>query len=247
MAAENPTFVIVPGSLHTPEFYYPTINALQALDYPCVVIFLPNIGFGADTAGPYDSERATRAKLEKLVLKQHKKVVLVGHSTGGVVASQVVKGLERSAMAAQNKAGGIIRVTFLSAVLMQEGQTQQQPPGGVSFMEFDSQFTRPGPVDACIDAFYHDLPEKEARMWAEKLEMMDVSRFGTAVTNTCWDVNIPKTYVFTTQDRALPLTAQKHMFEAVQDESWDTKSLNCGHSPFLSRVDELVEVLISDI
>lgn len=58
-----------------------------------------------------------------------------------------------------------------------------------------------------------------------------------------WDMSVRKTYVFCTKDRAIPLYVQQGMFGEVKDGSWTAERIECGHSPFLSHVREVVRVL----
>jgi hypothetical protein len=67
-----------------------------------------------------------------------------------------------------------------------------------------------------------------------------------AASNVCWDTDVPKVYIFCNKDRALEFEGQQRLLERVQGDTkggWETYEMDCGHSPFLSHVDELTEIL----
>lgn len=61
--------------------------------------------------------------------------------------------------------------------------------------------------------------------------------------NTCWHIPIPKMYIHTSTHRALRLHTSSRLLEQVKDGSWTLVETACGHSPFLSHVDECVNIL----
>ena len=65
----------------------------------------------------------------------------------------------------------------------------------------------------------------------------------TPVIRACWDLDVPKTYIVTTEDVAMPMNAQDAMIESVRDDTWSVQHIASSHSPFLSRIKELVEIL----
>ena len=67
----------------------------------------------------------------------------------------------------------------------------------------------------------------------------------TPVVRACWDLDVPKTYIVTTEDVAMPAELQNAMIESVRDDTWSVKHIASSHSPFLSRIDELVSIVES--
>lgn len=65
------------------------------------------------------------------------------------------------------------------------------------------------------------------------------------MARACWDLDVPKTYIITTEDVALPVEQQEAMIESVRDGTWSVKHIASSHSPFLSRIKELVGILES--
>ena len=132
-ANAKPTVIWVPGLLHTPEHFQPIISALAKVSIPSVSFSLPNVGAGAPTAAPYDDLKQLRAMLEGLV-DEGKEVLLICHSYGGVPASQAIRGLQRSERERNGQPGGIIRIVFMAAFALPEGESTwtftegRQPP-----------------------------------------------------------------------------------------------------------------------
>lgn len=67
----------------------------------------------------------------------------------------------------------------------------------------------------------------------------------TPAVNVCWETDVPKVYIFCNKDRVWSLEEQQRMLERVRGDrrEWDTYEMDCGHSPFLSHVEELTEIL----
>lgn len=120
---QNPTVVFVPGSFHTPAHYEPIGSLLEKHGFPSLAVQLPTIGATARKSDQHDDLQAIRDQLKRLIDEEQKEVLLVMHSSGGVVGCQTVHGFEKSARIAQGKSGGIIGCLFLSAVLLLEGET----------------------------------------------------------------------------------------------------------------------------
>ena len=129
----KPIVVWVPGFLHTPEHFQPIISALAKVSIPSVSFSLPNVGAGAPTAAPYDDLKHLWAMLEGLV-GEGKEVVLICHSYRGVPASQAIRGLQRAERERNGQSGVIIRIVFMAAFALPEGESTwtftegRQPP-----------------------------------------------------------------------------------------------------------------------
>jgi alpha-beta hydrolase superfamily lysophospholipase len=131
MSISKPTFVLVPGVAHTPVHTRILAESLNARGYQTEAISHPTIGPLAGTAPPNADAANLRRTLEQLVQSQQKDVILLCHAYGGMVGSQCVNGLERSARAKAGRQGGIVKVIFLSALLPQEGESMLQIFGEV--------------------------------------------------------------------------------------------------------------------
>ncbi|KAF7361613.1 AB hydrolase-1 domain-containing protein [Mycena venus] len=247
----QPTFVLVPGIFHTAIHAEILVDSLRAKGYSSEVIAHPTIGPLAATAPPNADAKNVRQVLEDLINEQQKDVVLFCHSYGGAPGCQSVNGLEKRARAKAGQKGGIVRIIFLSAILPREGETVLQtlaaaeiPPG--EWLAADPATGIASATSKAAEVLFHDLQDDQADYWASKLEPMSANSVSTPATNVCWDVDVPKVAIFCKRDRVFPLEGQRRIVERVKSVNggdWVTYEMDCGHSPFLSHVEELVEIL----
>ncbi|KAJ6508716.1 Alpha/beta hydrolase fold-1 [Mycena sanguinolenta] len=250
MSIAKPTFVLVTGIALTPVHTQALAKSLREKGYPTEAISHPTIGALAATAPPNADATNLRRVLEKLVNTEQKDVVLFCHAYGGMVGSQSVNGLERSARTKAGRKGGIVKVIFLSAILPQEGESMLQISGEVGiatqeWMDMDSVSGTFSPNSLAPDVLYHDLPNHQAQYWASKLEHMSGYAAIAPASDVCWNADIPKVYIFCKTDRVMSFQEQQRVLERVQcgKRDWETYEMDCGHSPFLSHLDELTEIL----
>ena len=152
MAASDdtkPTVVWVPGLLHTPEHFQPIISALAEVSIPSLAFSLPSVGAGAPTHAPYDDLKQLQTMLEGLV-DQGKEVLLISHSYGGVPACQAIRGLQRSERARNGQPGGIIRIVFMGAFVLKEGESTWTFTNGHQPPEWARREVSRPPLDASL-------------------------------------------------------------------------------------------------
>ncbi len=104
------------------------------------------------------------------------------------------------------------------------------------------------------ETFYHDVPEPLFSQYTHLLGKQPAATFATPVVYAGWR-SVPSTYVYTTQDRPLPLPTQQFMVKRVQVAGQDggvrpfqgamgELSLDSGHTPFLSMTEKIGDILI---
>ena len=91
--------------------------------------------------------------------------------------------------------------------------------------------------------FYSDLGEASREKWFAELRQMSNVDITHKVSNTCWNVDIPKLYIHGKRDASFSFDAQKQLVDHVKDDTWSVAEIDSGHSPFLSHVDECVAIL----
>lgn len=117
----NPTVVFVPGAFHSKAHFAPISSLLNQKSYSTVTVELPTT-VKATTAKYVDDVHAIRSVLEKLIEEEGKEVMLAPCSYGGVPGCQSVSGLERSRRKTEGKAGGVVHVLFIAALLIEQGE-----------------------------------------------------------------------------------------------------------------------------
>ena len=169
------------------------------------------------------------------------RVILVGHSMGGVVISA----------AAEQCPGNIERLVYVAAFLPANGETllQQFPadtPGAVLpnlVMAADGASARVAD-DKIVPAFYHDVDGETAAWAISKLVPQAGAPFATPVMTSAETFGaIPKTYVECTADNAIPISVQRAMQAKWPVENVIT--METSHSPFFSQPEQLAQHLLS--
>lgn len=78
-----------------------------------------------------DDARCIRDELVKLVDEEHKDVIVVAHSYGGVVATQAVEQrFAKKIRENEGRKGGVVRLVYMCAFLLEVGQILPGAVGG---------------------------------------------------------------------------------------------------------------------
>jgi len=134
-----PTIFIVPGIYEGPESFSPLVAALHARGIDKVVTTsLRSTDCAPQADGPQptmdDDIAGIAADFRRVVDDAGPDGVLaVMHSAGGFLGSAAMEGLTAPARAKEGKEGGVKRIVFLCAALLEEQQQHPQPP----FFEYD--------------------------------------------------------------------------------------------------------------
>lgn len=168
-------------------------------------------------------------------------VVLVGHSLGGATIS----------LAAEAYPDRIARLVYVSAFLVPHGQTV----GSIAMSDKGTLIevstrrdpsTRASTVipERAKDVFYADCSEDDVRA-ALQLLCPEPATMGTARMSLSSDRfgRVDRTYVECLQDRAISIETQRAM--QVDTPCQRHFTLDCSHSPFLSKATELAAILDS--
>ena len=279
---KKPAFVLVHGSWHNASTYTLVIQQLAQLGHFAVALDLP--GHGLDARFPVswhqrpfnpaafatemspvaattlaDYCARTIAVIDQVRALGFEKVILVGHSMGGVTITQVGEMVPNKVqklvyLAAFLPANG---GSGLTAALLPEGATNQVPPLwlanpsviGAMRIDFDSP-------DAAYrakvkQAFYADVSDDAFSAMGNMLVPDDAAGpTATPITRTAanWG-SLERHYIRCLQDNAMPQPLALKMV-AVADQEFPTKktvmhTMNSSHSPFLSQPQALAQMLAS--
>jgi hypothetical protein len=89
---------------------------------------------------------------------------------------------------------------------------------------------------------FNDLPPGEQARWAKEATHTSAALFATPSSYEPWANGIPCSYIFCSEDNALPLPLQQGMVQQLGPEP-RTASLKSGHCPFLSMPIDLLRAL----
>jgi|SRR5579859_17233 len=233
------TFILIHGAWHGGWCWEHVTPLLEAAGHTVLAPDLP--GMGADTSELGNDPLAQWADfVADLASGAEAPVILVGHSRGGLVISEVAERIPQR----------IDRLVYLTAFLLERGQSLGDVAGRHPEVGPGTAIRpAPDPAYLAIDAdmgrsiFYGLCSDEDARRAAERLtpeplaaliKPLEVSaeRFG----------RVRRAYIEAAQDRAISLEMQREMQAALPCDPVAT--LNSDHSPFYSAVPDLVRGLL---
>jgi len=176
----------------------------------------------------------------KLVNQQNGQVILVGHSMGGMVISQV----------AENIPGKIAELVYISAYLPANGQDLQSlsahdsasliGPNLVFLPDYSAATIKP---EFVVKVFADDCTEDIQKLVLDKHKLEPLAPFQGKVTLTQNNFgSIPKYYIETTKDVGVSTANQERMI-AANGTVKKVFKLDCGHSPYFAKPDALAALL----
>ena len=280
MPATKAVFVLIHGAWHNHSAWDRVTPILEANGFAAVTLDLPGAGVNAiaptslglrpfnpaafaaersPVAGVTQEERtqAVVALVKEAALLSDGKVVLVGHSAGGMTISAVAERVPNLLLAVVYLAGFMVpNGMSLLAMLQHETLSSALAPGlfvgdpgaiGATRIHVGSTDK---PYRALLKAsFYGDVSESEFARAAAQLHC-DESNAGALAPSEITPGRfgtVPRHYIRCTQDRAVPLTGQDHMIATVDHAiggKTTTHTLESSHSPFLSQPAALSTILI---
>lgn len=266
-----PTLIFLPGSWHKPSCYDKIIKLLQGKHkLNCVSITLPSTT-GNPAATFKDDVDAAREAISSQTT-YGRDVVVVAHSYGGVVGNSAIKDFTQPRDAVRSSSTPMSTSTraqhtdqsqtrargyVIGLILIASGFTLT----GLSFM--DPFFGRPPPswrvnnatgyadlVTPPRELFYHDLPVDEADYWVSQLTTQSLKALfeGGEYAYAGW-MDVPAWYIGTIEDRGLPVVIQRMSVGMARGMGGrvEHRELMTSHSPFLSRPEETVEIVLEAV
>jgi pimeloyl-ACP methyl ester carboxylesterase len=185
------------------------------------------------------------------------KVILVGHSAGGMTISAVAEEVPDLLLAVVYLAGFMVPNGMpLLAMLQHETLSSALAPGlfvgdpvAIGATRIHAGSTDEAYLSLLKAAFYGDVPLSVFAHAASQLHC-DESNSGAIAPSEITPERfgtVPRHYIRCTQDRAIPLTGQDHMIATVDGAiggKTTTHTLDSSHSPFLSQPAALSTIFI---
>ena len=228
---------------------------LIASGWHVVAVDLPGNGWNAERLKP-DGLAHYTAHVAQILAEQPGPCVVLGHSGGGLVASQVAELLPDRVAALVYLVGMMLPsgMSFKDLVAAQRalvagkralvaGKPDDDFGGIVPHLEFtDGGAATRVPVQAALDVFLHDCPPIAATIAAHKLRPQ--LEAGRAVANTLTPERfgrVPRVYVEALQDRSIDIRLQRAMQALTPGAAVVT--CDCGHVPQLAMPGPLTELV----
>src|SRR6185369_9218950 len=232
------TFILVHGSWHGAWCWYKVVSRLEKQGHTVIAPDLPSLG--RDRTPVNRVSLATwRRHVCEIVDNVAGPVVLVGHSRGGIVISEV----------AEHRPERIQTLVYLCAFLLRDGEclvdvassdeASLVAPNMVMSEDKTSSVVR---SEVLRDAFYGECSEEDFALARLCLQpeptvplviplKLSAEKFG----------KVPRVYIECLRDRAMPIGLQRRM-----QANWPCQrvlEIDTDHSPFFSRPDELTALL----
>jgi pimeloyl-ACP methyl ester carboxylesterase len=232
------TFVLVHGSWHGAWCWYKLVPRLEKLGHTVIAPDLPSLGRDRTPVNRV-SLVTWRRRVCEAVESASEPVVLLGHSRGGIVISEVAEHLPERVQA----------LVYLCAFLLRDGQcltdvassdeSSLVAPNTVMSEDKTSCVVR---ADVVRDAFYGECSDEDFALARLCLQpeatlplvtplQLSAEKFGA----------VPRVYIECLRDRAIPIALQRRL-----QANWPCQrvlALDTDHSPFFSRPDELTALL----
>jgi len=224
--APKATVVLVHGAFADGSSWDKVVPLLQAKGLKVVSVQNPLTSLGDDVA-------ATRRVLDA----QTGPVVLVGHSWGGVVISEV--GTHER----------VKSLVYVAAFAPSEGQSAAElgkgypvPPGSSFIVQDKEGFLTLSP-EGMAKHFAQDLPAAQTRLMAATQGPISARSFDEKVTAAAWHTR-PSWFVLTQRDHMIEPALQKAMAEKI---SAHVVSVPTSHVPQLSRPVQVANAILSAV
>jgi pimeloyl-ACP methyl ester carboxylesterase len=236
------TFVLVHGAWQAPYVWDHVKAQLEAAGQRVIVVELPAHGSDTTSAALVTIE-AYSAKVIAAITATHKKVILVGHSMGGVVVTDV----------AQKIPTQISKLIYIGAFVPASGQslldlanTDAQSHLGPSLVPSADQLTLDVKHDSIVPVFIQDGAPAIRQLVIDKYRAEPAIPFINKVTLTAAGYgSVDKYYIRTLQDHAIGTDLQNRMITAAGITK--VYSLQSSHCPFLSMPDSVSNLLLNII
>jgi pimeloyl-ACP methyl ester carboxylesterase len=280
MSVSKAAFVLVHGGWHNHSSWDNVTPVLEAQGFAALARDLPGAGanaiaprslsrrpfdLAAFAAEPSPMAGVTQEQRTQAVVALVKgaaaladgKVILVGHSAGGMTISAVAEQVPELLHAVVYLSGFLVPNGMpLLAMVQHESLSSALSPGLFVGDAAAIGATRinVGPSDDAYRSllkasFYADVSDSEFAHAASQLHCDEPNAGALAPSEITPGRfgSVPRHYIRCTEDRAIPLTGQDHMIATVYGAVGGktiTHTLNSSHSPFLSQPAALSKILV---
>jgi len=232
------TFVLVHGAWHGAWCWQKLVPILEAHGHRVVAPDLAGLGRDQTPLGEATLERWT-TDVCQLIDAEHDPVILVGHSRGGLVISQV----------AERRPEKIRALVYLTAMLVKDGEAGREALGALGHTPLQDYIT-PGADgtslsvrDAGVGPSFYGMCSDEDIALAKRLlrpEPAQPSITPIRVSDENFG-SVPRVYIECLRDQAILPSMQRAMYTATPCRR--IISMDTDHSPFFSAPAELARHL----
>ncbi|WP_052172448.1 alpha/beta fold hydrolase [Psychroserpens jangbogonensis] len=238
MKNSNKTFLLIHGAWEGAWSWEETSAYLEKNGHTVNAIDLP--GHGDDTTPTSEINMALYSnRVKEELTKTEGQVILVGHSFGGFVISQVAEEMPEK----------IEKLVFVASAMPYEGKTAVEifeEDEGSEFLEnlifSEDKSTATMSRETILNVIFGGATEAQIDAVLPKLVLQSTTPFFEKVITTDENFgNVPKAYIETTLDRVITLKAQRHGQKMLGIE--ESVTLEYGHVPLETAPKKLADAL----
>lgn len=130
--------MLVPGNFLPSTYYSGCARLLEVHGYTTRVTTIPSTGSNTTLASNEPDVAAVREVIEELS-DAGKEIIIVAHSYGAIPACEAVKGLGQQERIKLGMSGGVVRLVFIAAWLLQEGES---PPDVIARNKMEAPWAK---------------------------------------------------------------------------------------------------------
>ncbi|XXG94905.1 hypothetical protein Hte_001164 [Hypoxylon texense] len=230
MAAQEKSIVLlIHGAWHMPLHYRYLIDGIRNKGYTVLAPSLITTGYDDSIVGKTHLDAASQIREFLLpYVEQGRNVVVVGHSYGGLVATQAVVGLTLEERSAHGLAGGVTSLVYISALTKPEN-SRFEPGEPYPFGWTDLKKWELG-QDFARAHLYQDVEQQRADEALRLLVFQSAITYEPDALNEASEVRAAKTYVVCKKDK---IVLPENQYKRAKAAGAQVVELDCGHSPFL--------------
>ena len=233
------TYVLIHGAWHGSWCWNKVVTLLEQAGHKVIAPDLPSHGDDKTPISEITLQSYGDCVCE-VVKAQIEPVILVGHSMGGIVITEV----------AEQCPAKIEKLVYLCAFLLNNGESAWEMDRDLdslllphiitsednSYIMVKDKFVR--------DIFYEDCSVEDVKKFKSQLVPEAIAPLNTPVCTTPENFGrLHRVYIECLQDRAISISLQRKMQAALPCQQ--VMTMNTSHSPFLSNPEALVTHLIS--
>jgi pimeloyl-ACP methyl ester carboxylesterase len=235
----KPTFVFVHGTFADESAWQLIKPKLEQAGYRVVTFNLPAHGPDQTPPSQANFDVYVNTTIQKINAIQGK-VVLLGHSMGGMVITQVAEQIPAK----------IEKLVYLCAFLPKNGDnlfnlasSDTESLIGPNLHPEADGITASLPPNVLVQIFAVDAPDDIKKEVAKtRPEPLAVFQATAKLTEANFG-SIPKYYIKTLKDQGVGTTLQQRMLDAYKGKIAKTYTMETSHSPYWAKPDELVSIL----
>jgi pimeloyl-ACP methyl ester carboxylesterase len=243
--------IMVHGSWHWGGCFQKVTDRLALAGYPVVTPDLTSHGYDSTAYDGFTSIEEYARPVETILKNSPDKVVLLGHSMGGVTLTYL----------AEKYPEKISKLIYLTAFMAPNGKKavdyillNHKIPAAKELFQVASQVNDGKGVkldlthrDLVKAAFYGDCSEHDVDIAAKNVIPINSSVPDNTVSTITPKRygSIPRVYIECTEDKAIPIESQRLMNSDVPGAT--VASLKTSHSSFFSQPDALAKLIIEMI